>query len=243
MIKKVLFILILATLGLENLKAQQDEFTREWNVGVNFGTNFTQASFGTSLSPSAFKTSMWQQFQGGVNIRYLTENHLGFIIEMNYSQQGWKQNFKDKNEPDPAKQELLNQLEHSHQLNYLEVPFLTHIYFGNKVRFYINLGPKIGYLLSEKETFNDKLTEYLASGTVSGKFSTAQFYKKADRKIDYGILVGMGLEFRTGIGNFALEGRYSYGLSDIYSNSKSDHFQKSANSNIGVKAIYYIKLF
>lgn len=243
MIRKILFILLLSTLGLGNLVAQDDTFEREWNVGANFGVNLSQASFGTSRPGAPFKTKMWQQFQGGINVRYLTEKNLGLIVELNYSQQGWMQDFVDKNETRPEITERNKQLEHSHQLNYLEMPFLTHIYFGNKVRFFINLGPKIGFLLSEKETFNTQMLDYLASGEITGGTSTAQYYMKADRKIDYGILAGLGLEFRTGIGSFSVEGRYYYGLADFYNNSKSSHFQKSANQNIGIKATYYIKLF
>ena len=243
MIRKVLFILLLSALGLENLKAQENEFKREWNIGASFGANLSQAGFGTSTNASPFKTSLWQQYQGGVSVRYLTERNLGLIVEMNYSQQGWKQNFVDKNEVNVELQELQKQLEHSHQLNYFEIPFLTHIYFGNKVRFFINLGPKIGLLLSEKETFNDKLLDYLASGDIPGKMVTEQYFMKADRKFDYGIMAGLGMEFQTGIGNFALEGRYTFGLADFYSNSKADHFQQSANRVIGIKATYYVKLF
>lgn len=242
MIRRILFILSLITLSAANLKAQDDEFKREWNIGASFGINLSQASFSKSSNPSPIKTSMWQQYQGGVGVRYLTEKNLGLIVELNYSQQGWKENYSDKNAT-PEQQEFLNQLGHTHQLNYLEVPFLTHIYFGNKVRFFINLGPKIGFLLSEKETFNNKLLEHLASGNVKERETTEQYFKKADRKFDYGIMVGMGLEFRTGIGNFSLEGRYTFGLADFYSNTKSDHFQRSANRVIGVKAAYYVKLF
>lgn len=237
MIRKILFILLLIVLGLENLKAQDNEFEREWNVGANFGVNLSQASFGTSSLKTPFKTAMWQQYQGGFSVRYLTEKNLGLLVELNYSQQGWKEKYED----DEGNQ--ITDFEHQHQLNYLEMPFLTHIYFGNKVRFFINLGPKIGVLLSEKETFNDKLLEHLASGDARESESTAQYFMKADRKFDYGVMVGLGLEFRSGIGNFLLEGRYTYGLADFYSNSKSDHFQRSSNKVIGIKATYYVKLF
>lgn len=239
MIRKTLFILLAVLGAIGTLEAQQNEFKKEWNVGVNFGTTLSQADFSDSRNTPPFKTKLWQQYSGGLAIKYLTENHLGLIMEMNYSQQGWQQKFED------ADGNEIFDYEHTHQLNYLEVPFLTHIYFGNKVRFFINLGPKFGFLLSEKETFNDALLKHLSSGNITNErtASVAQYFKKADRKFDYGILVGMGMEFRTGIGSFSLEGRYNFGLSDFYSNKKSDHFQRSANRVIGVKATYYIKLF
>lgn len=221
----------------------QNKFEKEWNVGVSFGANLSQASFGTSSSNEPFKTKMWQQYQGGVSIRYITEKNLGLIAEINYSQQGWSQSFEDRDVEDQAIIDRLNSLEHKHQLNYLDIPFLAHIYFGNKVRFFINLGPKISFLLNEKETFNQELLDYLADGSMPSGKESAQYYRKAERKFDYGIVAGLGVEFRTGIGHFSLEGRYNFGLGDFYSNKKSDPFQRSANRVIGVKLNYFIKAF
>lgn len=237
MIRKILFIVCLSLISTTGLFAQTKKFEKEWNVGASFGVNLSQASFGTSRSSSPFKTSLWQQYQGGLSLRYLTEKNLGLIVELNYSQQGWQQKFEDANGDE------ITDYEHQHQLNYINVPFLTHIYFGNKVRFFINLGPQLGFLLSENETMSEKLRSDLASGAYRGGETTGQFYKKADRKFDYGIVAGMGLEFRTGIGHCSLEGRYTFGLADFYSNSKSDHFQRSAHRVIGVKMTYYTKLF
>lgn len=251
MIKKTLsfiFSFIIGAIGLvaqeveqETPKVESGKFEREWNVGANFGVNLSQASFANSYRGNPLKTYLWQQYQGGVSLRYITEKNLGFIVELNYSQQGWQEKFEDVDDAGNVFERT--DYEHEHQLNYLNIPFLTHIYFGDKVRFFFNLGPQIGFLIGENETMNDKLREDLASGSYSPSKSTGQFFHKADRKFDYGIVAGMGLEFRTGIGHFALEGRYTFGLGDFYNNKKSDHFQRSAHRVIGVKMTYYTKLF
>jgi hypothetical protein len=49
------------------------------------------------------------------------------------------------------------------------------------------------------------------------------------------------LEVRTGIGNFILEGRYYYGLSDVFNNTRADVFLNSHNQVITVKLSYLIK--
>lgn len=236
-IRIVLLVICSFVVGVSGLWAQSSKFEKEWNVGVGFGANLSQVSFATSSKSSPFKTSSWQQYQGGFSVRYITEKNLGLIAELNYSQQGWKQKFEDD------QGEEITYYQHQHQLNYINIPFLTHIYWGNKVRFFINLGPQIGFLLSQKEEMNDRLKADLASGNFSANQETGQFFNKADRIFDYGIVAGMGLEFRTGIGHFALEGRYTFGLGDFYSNSKADHFQRSAHRVIGVKMTYYTKLF
>lgn len=57
-------------------------------------------------------------------------------------------------------------------------------------------------------------------------------------KIDYGITAGLGAEFSSSIGHIMLEGRYYYGLGDIYGNSKKDVFSRSANGVIVAKMTY-----
>ena len=234
MTKRYILVLIFPIITLLSY-GQEKEFKPEWNVGVGFGPTFSSVDFQVTRLSRGPSTKDMLQYHGGVAVRYLSENHLGFIAELNYSQQGWEESFDTS--------ENTTVYAHSHQLNYLELPFLTHIYFGNKVRFILNLGPKISFLISESENMNQALADYLSSGDVPVTMATHQYYRMADKKIDYGLIVGMGLEFRTGVGNFALEGRYSFGLGDIYNNTKSDVFSRSANRVMSAKLTYYVKLF
>lgn len=229
---------MLIALAVVSVNAQQKDFKPYWNVGVGFGPTFSSADFARSNASTgnAIPTKMMMQYAGGVAVRYMTEKHLGFIAELNVSQQGWEQNFKDE--------ELKNLgLEHSRKLTYVELPILTHIYFGDKVRFVVNLGPKISYLASQKEELNEALANYLASGEAPDRMVTHQYYNDVERKLDYGILGGLGMEFQTKLGNFMLEGRYYFGLADMYRNSKSDYFSRSANRVFSAKLTYYVKLF
>ena len=60
-----------------------------------------------------------------------------------------------------------------------------------------------------------------------------------ENKIDYGIAAAAGVEFsQPTLGHFLLEGRYYYGLGDIYGNSKRDYFSRSNFSNIVIKLTY-----
>ncbi|MDU1890229.1 MAG: porin family protein [Dysgonomonas sp.] len=238
MAKKILFILLLPVFCVSFLSGQNSKFEPEWNVGVGFGPTFSSIDF-MSGGRKAINTKSKQQFHGGIAIRYLSEKNLGVIAELNYSQQGWEEDF-DKNSDNNTENKGYA---HTHQLNYLELPVLTHIYFGRKVRFFVNLGPKLSFLMSDSETISNELATLLTSGEASANMTTHQYYRMAERKIDYGLMGGLGLEFRTGIGNFSLEGRYTFGLGDIYNNSKADHFSRSANRVISARLTYYVKLF
>ena len=69
-----------------------------------------------------------------------------------------------------------------------------------------------------------------------------QYGKAVENKLDYGITGGLGVELLTSIGHFLVEGRYYYGLSDIYGNSKKDDFSRSGLSTIYGKITYLFDL-
>ena len=57
-----------------------------------------------------------------------------------------------------------------------------------------------------------------------------------EHRLDYGIAGGLGLELSVPkLGHFLVEGRYYYGLGDIFGNSKRDYFGRSNLSNIVIK--------
>ena len=125
---------------------------------------------------------------------------------------------------------------YSRTINYLELPILTHIYFGNKnFRFFINLGPKIGYALGEK-------TDENLNG-ASPNTENTQHDMAIEKKFDWGLCGGPGIEIRTGIGSFLLEGRYYYALGDIFNSRQEDYFSKSASQVFSAKISYLMPLF
>lgn len=230
--KKILLISLL--LLLVSLKSySQNKFGSEWNIGLSFGTTYSSMSIVPSNAKLNFGTKSFPQYQGGISLRYISEKNVGLIGEVNYSQMGWKTKFPD---------EKLAANKHQHILNYISIPILTHIYFGDKTRFFFNLGPQLGILLNDKEKTNDAFDKWLSTADKND-YSTELYGLKAQKKIDYGITAGMGVEVRSGIGNFALEGRYYMGFGDIYDNSKRDPYSRSANRVISAKLTYYIKAF
>ena len=152
----------------------------------------------------------------------------GIQGEVNFSQRGWKEVIEDGTGDT-----------YHRTMNYIEIPLLAHLAFGkdkgNGVRFVLNLGPQVGYLIGEKETMSE-------TWDPSGRVPNEQYGKMADRKFDYGIIGGGGMEIRTGIGHFIVEARYYYGLSDFYNNSKKDPFGRSGHSYIGARLTYLFDL-
>ena len=50
------------------------------------------------------------------------------------------------------------------------------------------------------------------------------------------------MEVNTAIGHFMIEGRYYFGLADIFNNGKADTFGRSAHGAIIAKATYLVDL-
>ena len=198
----------------------QENSHKELSWGLNGGVSISSMSFNPKV-----RQSKLIQGVGGISIRYISENNFGIQSEINYSQRGW-------NEYDPDKPDK----HYTRALDYIEFPVLTHIYFnaGKRFRTVFNLGPQLGYLLNER-TIKSNID-------VNDKDTPSYYTQKVQRRFDWGLCFGGGVELRTGGGNFVLDGRYYYGLSDIFNNTKADYFAASSNQVINVKLTYLFKL-
>lgn len=200
----------------------QNTFRREWAAGLSGIYTLSSAGF----SPKV-QQSLLGGYGAGLTMRWYTEPYLGLQVEVNMKQQGWKEDFKELGNPE------YDNLHFQRRMNYVELPFLTHIYFGSdRVHFFVNLGPQVGLLLNEKTS--DDL-----NGAEPQRINV-QHTKPADKRIEWGICGGPGLEFRTGIGHFLLEGRYYYALSDFYNTRREDDFAKASSQVIFIKLSYLI---
>lgn len=220
MIRKCITLAVLGLIVLHAGAQVQNKFRQELAVGASFGTTFSRVSFAQTRVPQTMKMG----YTGGLTLRWLTEKNLGLQAEVNFVQQGWNEKFEDQ-----------PQYYYKRTLNYVEVPILTHIYFGNKrVRFIFNLGPKVGWFLNES-------TEENLNG-ASPNTENTQHDMALERKFDWGLCGGPGLEIRTGIGSFLIEGRYYYALGDIFNSHNEDYFSKSSSQVISAKITYLLPI-
>ena len=204
----------------EQAYSQANSFVPEWSYGVNGGLTFSKVGFNSSVS---VPQELLRQFSGGVSVRYISEKHFGIQVELNYSQRGWKE-----------LTDTVHLNKYSRSLAYLELPFMTHIYFSldKRVRLIFNLGPQVGYYIGEKEIERE----------INDPDRDNSYYDiSVQQSFDYGLKGTMGLEFRTKAGAFILDGRYYFGLSDVFNSTKSDLFQASPNKVVGVNLTYFFR--
>jgi hypothetical protein len=197
-------------------------------VGAKGGVTLSRLKF----SPSVPQT-MLPGFMAGVTFRYIEEKHFGVIAELNLEQRGWKEKFDGLN------------YAYQRRLTYLQLPMLTRIFFGNnKVRGFFNAGPEIGLLIGTGTKANfDYANVELIEGFPAENRETDQYKLDVKNKFDYGISAGLGLEV---IGrnkhSFTLEGRFYYGLRDVFSNHSTDPFSSSSSMSIMVTLGYYYRI-
>lgn len=209
-------------------KAQIEQPRSVLEIGVAGGLNLNRMDFQPTV-----RQKLYSGANGGINVRYTSEKYFSMIcaaqLEVNFAQRGWHEDFDDGTKNT-----------YRRMLNYIEVPMLAHLSWGKEERgmqFFINGGPQFGFYISDSEKYqgNWQVTERPVSlRPIYGKDIYNTF--------DYGIAGGAGIELKTKAGNFILEGRYYYGLSDIFNNSKLDDFGRSANQTISIRLGYSVRI-
>jgi hypothetical protein len=201
----ILFFVLFSTA----LSAQIRLNNPEMYLGVNFGVTESMVMF-----KPAVNQGFYMAYNGGIVFRYIAEKNVGTQIELNYSQRGWTESSGL----------------YTRQLNYIELPFMTHIYVGNKSRFFFNIGPKISYLLSEKLLLD-------TSGTAD-----AQHITSVQNPFDYGLCGGFGFLFNIRKNIIQLDTRANYSISNIFPDKKSDYFSISNNMNLAVNLAWLFQV-
>lgn len=229
---KRLLILLTIAFATSNLIAQVGELRNEVSVGFNGGYNLSSVDFSPTI-----KQGLQPGYTGGVTLRYTTEKYFALIcaaqLELNFAQRGWTETIDDGTNNT-----------YSRTTNYIEIPFFAHLGWGKEDRglqFFLNAGPQIGLFLNDKEYYGFT-QEHPWNPNKRPNGVNAQYGKPIENKLEYGIAGGAGAELKTGIGNFTVEGRYFFGLSDMYGNSKADPFGRSANTTITIKISYLIDI-
>ena len=231
--------LILFSLVANIMRAQIGDHRSIFSIGVNGGYAMSNIGFTPSVSQGK-RGGM----TGGLSMRYVCEKYFSTICsiyaEVNYAQLGWKENIKDVNNQPVINASTKEAENYKRTLNYIQVPIFAHLAWGKEQKgfqFFIQAGPQFGYLLSESTDSNFAFDQRNMDDRANKVY--AQDSMSVENKFDYGIAAGAGIEFSAPkIGHFLLEGRYYYGLGNIYGDSKRDYFSKSNNGSIMIKLTY-----
>lgn len=232
-----LLLSILCLIPAITAHAQVGESRRGIAIGVNGGLSMNKISFDPTIKQVYHLGPSF-----GLTFRFSSEKYLSAVcalqLEVNYARLGWKENvLNSADEPLPDT--------YQRDQDYIQMPFLARLAWGREERgfmFYFMVGPQIGYCLGESSRRSEVWTTNAAGQPDRPGDLYAQYDMPVDHKFDYGITGALGVELNTKIGHFDLDGRYYYGLSDIYPNGKSDVFARSNHGTISVRVSYLIDI-
>lgn len=221
---KIILVVLMLLSASQTVKAQT-HYSANISVGVKGGVDLSRISFTPSVKQK-FAIGM----NGGVTFRYIEENHFGLITEVNFEQRGWSENFETY------------PYQYSRTLNYVQIPFLAHIYFGRRGKFFFNAGPEIGFLLGESTSANFDYNNLSQIKDFPIR-TTYQYQLAAENKVDYGISAGLGGEFNINRRNsIYIEGRFYYGLGNVLKSGRAENFRGSNSMSIMASIGYWFRI-
>jgi len=189
-------------------------------------------------------------FSGGVAfIKGITEDsrYISFSLqaELLFTQKGIKIDYKDLN---------THQSE-TRNLNYLELPIMVKMVFGNtNFKYFAYFGPSAGYVLGG--TYKTKKIcncngnpETVQSGKIKFQDGTNGINANGDytlnaRRLDFGMQGGIGASYTIGYDMIMLDVRYGYGFSNFLKTQtdQPSNYTKSKNQVVSISIGYAIHL-
>lgn len=222
--RRVLLLTVLMLVA--NVVSAQTHYKAKLSIGAHAGANASMVNFSPSVRQGFLIAA-----NGGLNFRYTEENHFGFIVEANFEQRGWSENFEG--EP----------FSYSRTINYVQIPFMSHIYFGRRHKFFINLGPSVSFKVGDAKVKSN--FDYKNVGSVPNfpVHTSQQYLYECKNMFDYGISGGLGGEF--GINNcnsVYLEARFYFGIGNVLPAGRTDHFGVSNPMTLSLSAGYWFRM-
>lgn len=238
---KYIILTAVAVMMAVTAAAQVGDYRSEVAVGVNGGYVMSTVGFNPNIPQQTLGG-----VTGGLSVRYTCEKYFNSICalvgEVNYTQTGWREDILTAEDMPVINQYTGQPEEFERRLTYIQVPMMARMGWGRErkgFQFFFQLGPQVGMFLSDKSKANFDFDRRNVNDRIGAQREAAQDTLAIQRKFDYGIVGGLGLEYsHPKVGHFIIEGRYYYGLGDIYNNSKRDYFGRSNLGNIVVKLTY-----
>lgn len=218
---------LLAVAALHPEALGQAHYNGKFSIGAHGGITLSNVAF----TPST-KESMLMGQMAGIQVKYWEERNFGLIAELNMVQSGWKENFEEA------------PFEFERKLNYLRLPIMTNIFFENKhISGFVNLGPEIGYLVSTSSSANFDVNNIASVPGFPPNRETDQLHMEPSNRFDYGITAGAGVELIIKRRHrISLEGRYYFGIGNIFPDDRKDTFSASRNSSIMIMLGYSFRI-
>lgn len=222
-ISRLVLALVLLLGSIPSLSAQEAKvrppFSQHLWLGAHGGIMASRFSFTPSVRQSSY-----MGYVGGAMLRYDVERGASLQVELNYQRTGWRERYDD-----PA-------LSYQRELDYLDLPILSHLYFDlGGAKLFLNLGPFLGYQLKESAQLTGE-----ASMTEQARLRHALATRY---RLFWGLGGGPGLSISLGgRQRLELEGRFVYGLGNLFSTERTSAYVQSSEMRFGLTLNYLFRL-
>ncbi|MES2795562.1 MAG: porin family protein [Bacteroidota bacterium] len=188
------------------------------HLGVRLGVNRAGVENVSSITviPSATVNNRLS-INAGVFFNLAFSKIISVQPEINYSEQGY---------------DLTNGIDTERLKNQaINIPILLKATVGGEqIKFFVNGGPYVGYLLKSEKLL--KLNETKISYLVD--FKAEEGKETTTNRFDYGVQGGAGIQINLGGPKLEIEGRYNYGLADpmVYYSTKPSYVGQTGRNRI-----------
>lgn len=216
--KSILIALSFISIGTSSLHAQNSMFDLGLEGGPNLSTvSITSKFFEANTKPVAFGS-------GGFIFQYNFKNFLSLKTGLSYQRKGFQFPEGPLVNIDGY---FIGTGKTTYSLDYMTLPILVKASFGEKVQFFVNAGPYVGFLLGKNERFKSITND------------SEQIYQNKDmtglKRWDFGVAGGVGIAIP--IKTFwviSIEARNYTGLSDIAESPNAKWFTNTTDLRVGV---------
>jgi hypothetical protein len=193
----------------------------------------------TNVFTRGFKSRQGPFFGLAVDIGLAARFSL--VAELNYtSQGGLRQDLQPitmdlpPSLPLPPGTILFADFRNETVLDYLEIPVLARLTFGDRIRFFINAGPYLGYLVRARALTEGTSAIYMDEGGTQPVIIPPETepliidlgadtgVKDSLKKANFGLAGGGGLICPLGPGDVVLEARFQLGLTTIQKDTETN---------------------
>lgn len=211
-LNRIFGLLLFFLLSLSLLGQEDFRYKDNSQLGVKIGGSFSSIA----LQPKITNTFGESAYSIGASYIFSNKKNVGIQLDILYNSRRWRETFGD----------TLNAIT---DLKYLQLPLITNISIGNgRFKYMINLGTYFAFNLGK--SINSELPEeHIYYENVNNR---------EEKKGDFGLIIGGGFRYFTGIGTFQLDARYEFGYQNIYDEDESG-FRYSNMAVIQVGIYYY----
>jgi hypothetical protein len=210
------FLLLLLASG--QLPAQTDSigFRPHFLFGGQYGFSWNQLRFSPTVSQTTLPGNRYSLVG-----RYIEAPNLGVQVEISYDQRGW------------AEQRDTLTSTYEQQIDYLELGLFSHFTIGKgAVRPLILLGSFLSVPVADSRALPSDWSVAFP----------AYYSEPLERRLQYGLAGGLGLQADFGPLLLQLDGRYRYALSNIFASGEGSDFTFSQSNGILASATLFLRI-